>query len=498
MQEAFQIGVGYSNLIGSLYRILTKLFFPSNMIIVSSLIYFYFGATTIAACVISYYILLSLPYSKNYLYADQQKLSRVMRQDDENIYNTLSYDEDDGDETKQRIIIEEPYDYSSPVFPFHLVPSTLQLLSSESPNLESISNGKKAAQGYGSYYGSTNMFSRNVTLDGRNVVDYEMTTDEQLAEPILKQSTTSTHSLSLRTPSEDFNEQFEEFKCEENANQPTSSTLSQSNQLLLSLKEGIKNNNTANMGITNMGSNSLNNMFTYNHSDPYAHETIYDTVDSQSETSTSKANPSAPWICFDEIKVKVWRKVWKLELLIVFIFFQSLALWPSVITEIPCFSSFSSMNTTEFLNETKWWSLILLFLYAVFDVVGRLVVHLRGRITSSNIWICIILRLIYFPLLISLSGKISNDSKLVVHDTSSTSSDNSNNTNSYWKNDLLTFLLVSSFGYTNGYLGSMCIIMCNEQVDVSEHSYTGQFSALALIVGTVFGSSFALFIENLI
>ncbi|KNC71256.1 hypothetical protein SARC_16207, partial [Sphaeroforma arctica JP610] len=41
--EALQLGIGVSTLIGSVYRVLTKLIFPPTMTVISSLLYFYSG-----------------------------------------------------------------------------------------------------------------------------------------------------------------------------------------------------------------------------------------------------------------------------------------------------------------------------------------------------------------------------------------------------------------------------------------------------------------------
>ncbi|KAJ1412428.1 hypothetical protein B484DRAFT_435366, partial [Ochromonadaceae sp. CCMP2298] len=67
VQEALQFGIGFSTLIGSLYRVATKLAFPPDEVVESSLLYFYSGAATILLCIYAYYHLLSLPISKRCL-----------------------------------------------------------------------------------------------------------------------------------------------------------------------------------------------------------------------------------------------------------------------------------------------------------------------------------------------------------------------------------------------------------------------------------------------
>ncbi|KAG1707993.1 hypothetical protein DVH05_024678 [Phytophthora capsici] len=67
VQESFQLGIGLSALIGSIYRDLTKLVFPEDQLLASSLIYFYTGAFTIAVCIAAYYKAMKLQITKKYL-----------------------------------------------------------------------------------------------------------------------------------------------------------------------------------------------------------------------------------------------------------------------------------------------------------------------------------------------------------------------------------------------------------------------------------------------
>ncbi|KDO33699.1 hypothetical protein SPRG_01622 [Saprolegnia parasitica CBS 223.65] len=66
-QESLQFGIGLSTLIGSVYRDLTKVIFPADAIVLSSGVYFYTGAVTVALCIVAYFTLLTLPISKRCL-----------------------------------------------------------------------------------------------------------------------------------------------------------------------------------------------------------------------------------------------------------------------------------------------------------------------------------------------------------------------------------------------------------------------------------------------
>ncbi|KAF1320338.1 Equilibrative nucleoside transporter, partial [Globisporangium splendens] len=70
VQESFQLGVGLSSLIGSFYRDLTKLVFPVDELVASTLIYFYTGALTIALCILAYFKVVSLRITKKYVTVD--------------------------------------------------------------------------------------------------------------------------------------------------------------------------------------------------------------------------------------------------------------------------------------------------------------------------------------------------------------------------------------------------------------------------------------------
>lgn len=69
VQESFQLGVGLSSLIGSFYRDFTKLVFPADQLVLSTLIYFYTGALTIALCILAYFKVMRMQITKKYVLA---------------------------------------------------------------------------------------------------------------------------------------------------------------------------------------------------------------------------------------------------------------------------------------------------------------------------------------------------------------------------------------------------------------------------------------------
>ncbi|KAJ0391947.1 hypothetical protein P43SY_011137 [Pythium insidiosum] len=94
-------------------------------------------------------------------------------------------------------------------------------------------------------------------------------------------------------------------------------------------------------------------------------------------------------------KWSVLRKVLHLELLISLVFVTSLSLWPPLVTEIKSFN-FPS------LDQSGWWSLLLLTVFSVADCVGRFTVSHRWILTPQNIWIAVVARFVLVPILVSI------------------------------------------------------------------------------------------------
>ena len=138
-------------------------------------------------------------------------------------------------------------------------------------------------------------------------------------------------------------------------------------------------------------------------------------------------------------------------------------LWPPLITEIPSYNY-------PYLEESQWWSLILLFLYALMDCVGRFFVGcLPSCLNKYNILQFALCRsLVIFPLLFCVKGY-------------------------GYENDFMSIFWVSFLGVTNGYLGSTAIMLVNEWCESQEE--IGQAGVItsfvlnaALAVGSLLGS----------
>lgn len=168
------------------------------------------------------------------------------------------------------------------------------------------------------------------------------------------------------------------------------------------------------------------------------------------------------------VKLKVLWKAFPNLMVVFMLFVSTLTLWPAVVTEIPSYNF-------PYLEETRWWSLILLFLFAASDCTGRFFVHFRCGITAENIWFVALLRcIICCPLVIcSALGYI-------------------------FTNDCWSMLFILTLGYTNGYLGSLAIILVNDVVDESEMGLAGTFTGVFLNAGLVLGATLSLYADQII
>jgi len=301
IQAGFQLGIGVSTLIGSVYRIFTKLVFPDRMVVASSLLYFYCGAGTIVFCMYAYYLLLQLDLSKRHVR-------------------------------------------------FGLSPASRSALTTSPP--------------------PSNQMTHLLTSPVRTHHTYQAIEEGN-----------STFDSPSKIPPSSVNSEDEE--------------------------EG------------------------------FAH------------------------------RYHVFCTVLPALAVVFNIFFTTLAVWPALTTEVPSYNF-------PYLQETRWWSLILLFLFAAMDCTGRLLVEYRWIITKDNIWVFAVLRTLFIPLLIcSVKGWI-------------------------FTNDIWSVLFISILGYTNGYLGSLSILLVNDWVDPRYTGLAGTFTGFTLNSGLVVGATASVFLDKFV
>jgi hypothetical protein len=333
IQEALQFGIGFSTLIGSIFRVVTKLVYPVDQVVESSLMYFYIGAGTILFCIFAYFHLLSLPISQRCVTFGVSETAVS-----ESVTSTTPTDAED----LQRLLALEENARGG---------SDGKLLVGESSTVRTV-RGNYASYG---------------TVDNT------------------KSATTATTSRS------------------NSSKHPAAS---------------------------------------------------------DGSVVVVPPTPAAPldrWALLKKVALG--------EFYVFLVFFSTLLLWPPLITEIHSFNF-------PYLEESKWWPLILLTFFSLFDCVGRLSLSYRGWLTASNIWIPVLLRFVLFPLLIcSVKGV-------------------------YFTHDAFSVLFVCALGFTNGYLGSMAILFVNESVADEEKGLVGTFTGFFLNLGLVWGATAAVFMEQ--
>lgn len=166
-------------------------------------------------------------------------------------------------------------------------------------------------------------------------------------------------------------------------------------------------------------------------------------------------------------KRQVLRKIWFNELMVSLLFISTLSLWPPLVTEI------KSYNFPA-LQASGWWSLLLLTGFSIMDCCGRFVVQYRGPLTRDNIWVAVLLRFLFFPLIICAVKGI-----IFTHD--------------FW-----SMLFVAGLGFTNGYIGTLTIVMVNECIEPEEQAIAGMFTSFFLNSGLVLGATTGLIVEQLV
>ena len=172
-------------------------------------------------------------------------------------------------------------------------------------------------------------------------------------------------------------------------------------------------------------------------------------------------------------RYRVWKKVVWNECMVLLLFLSTLALWPPLVTEIPAYNPY----TKSFLETTGWWSLVLLTVFSFSDCLGRLLVRHRMGLNKDNIWIAVLARFVLFPLIV---GQVRGWG---------------------WPSDIWSATLVGLLGFTNGYVGTLTIVLVNDVVhSPKEQAIAGTFTSFflnsGLVLGATVGMGFDAFFSN--
>ena len=449
IQTSFQIGIGFSTLIGSVYRLLTKWVFPESDVVESSLLYFYTGALTIGFCIVGYFLLLQLPISKEVLlFLNEETKSSDKRREKLDVENGL---ESSGSKRS-----------SSP-------PIVIEM--SESAKLmNQVTLSDSPSRAFEHRHGRNNMshaIARSFPIS-------------PLASPII-------YNLELERRQSERKREMEGYGTN---NEMNSNGIDSKPSLVRSpMKKSSSDINLYSMGSRgdsrrNSKDDLLENI-AFSPS-PVRHDEKNSvgsrrgsktrsplTVLSSSSSSSSLLHANAVsgdeeyCICSKGSDQEFYTKIMFNESMVFLLFFSTLLCWPGLVTEVP------SHSFPE-LVKSDWWSLLLLFIFSLFDCVGRYMVPYRMGLNKDNIWIPIFARFLLIPLLVCVVNNVI-------------------------RSDLLAILIIILMGYTNGYLGTLTILLVNDCCDSDEEkANAGMITGLILNTGLVLGSTAALGFQNLV
>jgi hypothetical protein len=161
-----------------------------------------------------------------------------------------------------------------------------------------------------------------------------------------------------------------------------------------------------------------------------------------------------------------FKEVWWNELMVTISYGTTFMVFPGLISIIP------SYYFTD-LNDNAWWELILLFIFSLSDVVGRNVTNLRYDMNADNIHLAVFARaLIFIPAItLCVTGVFAND--------------------------FISVLVVALVGFTNGWIGTLTILLVSEKVSVANRVMVGSFTSLSLNAGISFGATIAIFLDSI-
>ncbi|RLO12036.1 hypothetical protein DYB28_009031 [Aphanomyces astaci] len=152
-------------------------------------------------------------------------------------------------------------------------------------------------------------------------------------------------------------------------------------------------------------------------------------------------------------------KVWRNEALVVVNYATTLAVYPGIV---------SGLYSIQYpsLNANEWWPLILLTLYAAFEVVGRYgAAWSHCGVTPDTVWRPVVARLALIPALVCTAQHV-------------------------W-HDVISVALITTLALSNGYVGTLAVVVVNDCVDKPERAAAGMISSLCINIGLIVGAAIA-------
>lgn len=160
-------------------------------------------------------------------------------------------------------------------------------------------------------------------------------------------------------------------------------------------------------------------------------------------------------------KIPQLNKVLLNESMLCLTFALNIFLFPGLVAQMKSYNY-------SYLNDSDWWPVILEVLYTGVDLCGRMCIHYRGSLTSENIWIPAVCRLLFIPFfLCSVYGFL-------------------------FTNDIWTICFILLAGFSGGYLTPIIFMTITDDVQPHERLVVGMFSGFFSNLGSVIGSLAAL------
>eukprot|EP01006_Ploeotia_vitrea_P017716 TRINITY_DN48955_c0_g1_i1.p1 TRINITY_DN48955_c0_g1~~TRINITY_DN48955_c0_g1_i1.p1 ORF type:complete len:518 (+),score=293.41 TRINITY_DN48955_c0_g1_i1:115-1668(+) len=166
--------------------------------------------------------------------------------------------------------------------------------------------------------------------------------------------------------------------------------------------------------------------------------------------------------------VTIGRKIWGLGLAVTSIFFVTLALFPGITSEL--------MSSHQHWNTTGWYSVLMITLFDVGDLIGRSLPNNPKFIVlgERGVFVGVAMRFVFLFLFVAC-----------IKDASTF-------------DDPWQVLIMFAFSVSNGYLATLCMMFAVEKVNVYEKESAGTLMVFLLTGGLVSGVWAGLAIKGLV
>ncbi|KAF0692619.1 Aste57867_16322 [Aphanomyces stellatus] len=165
-----------------------------------------------------------------------------------------------------------------------------------------------------------------------------------------------------------------------------------------------------------------------------------------------------------------WGKIWFHEAMVALCNATTYVVYPGVVTSIRSHTAPAARATSG------WWPLVLMTSYAGADALGRFCVRWRLGWTHRHLWILVFPRLLLIPLLVAAARA----------------------TTPWLAHNSIALALVALLGLSNGYVGTLAIVVVNDIVEPHEQTITGMCASLSVNVGLFVGATLGLALAHLL